>query len=459
MKFQFLFPFLVGGAALSGCLGNSGESLPPPTGIKPVVGDGIVGVTWTSEPDVSYLVFGSTKPNLTTLNWLDAGIAGFALNNQGTKAQPPTFLCGAPNGATYYFVIDAHTGTAPGGASSPAMPATGRSAGGQGLWALGAAIGTNIDGVGYAATTACVPFGVPSLPGGWFVAVGPGGKIFTSKDGGHRWSPATVPSGYAIKLNGVAGYVTPINTPTVPAFVFVAVGDGGNVLTSADGLTWTPHTSTSTTQNFNAVTLANGIFIAVGDTGVIRTSPDGVTWLSPTSNTSFNLHAVQCVSSTCYAVGDGGQITQSIDTGSTWTAQTLTGAPTLRAVAYGNYDNNVTNIAGPGTIGIGGTIPTGIDTWVAVGDGGVAFSNVNGAGWTPVPIAGAPNLTAIAYTSQFVALDAVGNAYTTQTATGTGVAGMWTAVGTTNLSSAAAIVSTGYGYVAVGVDGSNASSY
>jgi hypothetical protein len=160
------------------------------------------------------------------------------------------------------------------------------------------------------------------------------------------------------------------------------------------------------------------------------------------------------VGGTCYAVGDAGVIDLSVNSGGTWTAQTVGGgASALRAVAYGNFDNNVT---APGVIGIGGLTPTSINTWVAVGDAGAAFVNVNGAStWTSVPFAGAPNLTVVSYTTQFVAIDAAGNAYASQT----GASGTWSAAAATGLASADGIVSNGYGYVAVGTAGDNASSF
>jgi hypothetical protein len=455
VKFRFLFPVvLTVSAALSGCIGNSGDSVPPPTGITPMIGDGIVGVTWTSVFDVSYLVFGSTSPNLSTTNWLDPGIAGFPLNNQGTKAQPPAFLCGATNGLDYYFTIDAHTGTAPNGPGSPLVKAAGRSAGSAGLWTVGMPIGVNLNGVGYAGITTCVSAGAPSLPSGIYAAVGPAGAIFTNPTHHFSWTSRT-PAGYTTDLYAVTGYTSPLSTPTAPVLLFVAVGAGSAVITSADGVTWTSRVAASgSAPTLRSIGLATSVFVAVGDGGRIQTSIDGTTWVVKTSGTTANLHAVYCVVSTCYAVGDTGVIDLSVDSGGTWTVQpAASGTPNLRAITYGNFDNNLT---APGVIGIGGLSPTAINTWVAVGDGGAAFVNASGATtWTAVPFAGAPNLTQIGYTTQFVALDAAGNAYASRT----GASGTWSAAAPTGLTSAVGVVSNGYGYVAVGSAGDNASSF
>ena len=130
VKLRFLVP-LFAAAALVGCLGNSGDSISPPSDVQPVVGDGIAGITWTPGFGVVYLAFGSTNPSLTTQNWTDPGIAGFAVLNAGTKSTPPALVCGVANGLSYYFTVDAHTGSAPGGAGSRTVGATPRSAGGQ----------------------------------------------------------------------------------------------------------------------------------------------------------------------------------------------------------------------------------------------------------------------------------------------------------------------------------------
>ncbi|HZE10299.1 MAG TPA: hypothetical protein VE034_01805, partial [Burkholderiales bacterium] len=56
----------------------------------------------------------------------------------------------------------------------------------------------------------------------------------------------------------------------------VVVGDSGTILTSPDGITWTPRTS-GVTASLKRVRCANNQFVATG-LGVILTSTDGVTW-------------------------------------------------------------------------------------------------------------------------------------------------------------------------------------
>lgn len=58
---------------------------------------------------------------------------------------------------------------------------------------------------------------------------------------------------------------------------FVAVGDGGTVVTSETGLTWSPQSS-GTTQSLRSVVWGDGAFVAVGDAGTILSSEDGTNW-------------------------------------------------------------------------------------------------------------------------------------------------------------------------------------
>jgi hypothetical protein len=60
------------------------------------------------------------------------------------------------------------------------------------------------------------------------------------------------------------------------SFSFAVLNTRG-VLTSPDGVTWTPQGS-GTTARLNAVTWTGGRFVAVGDSGTILTSPDGFFW-------------------------------------------------------------------------------------------------------------------------------------------------------------------------------------
>ena len=67
---------------------------------------------------------------------------------------------------------------------------------------------------------------------------------------------------------------------------FVAVGDGGTILNSPDGVTWSPVAS-PVTVNLRDVEFGNGLFVAIAGGGpkTMITSPDGVAWTPRPANT------------------------------------------------------------------------------------------------------------------------------------------------------------------------------
>jgi len=67
--------------------------------------------------------------------------------------------------------------------------------------------------------------------------------------------------------------------------VIVAVGDGGAILWSADGITWAAADS-GTTTDLVAVHAAGGIFVAAGRGGVVSVSADGKAWTAGTAGTA-----------------------------------------------------------------------------------------------------------------------------------------------------------------------------
>jgi hypothetical protein len=63
-----------------------------------------------------------------------------------------------------------------------------------------------------------------------------------------------------------------------------AVGSGGAILTSPDGIAWTKRSS-GTAQRLNSVTLTGSQLVAVGRNSTILASSDGINWASQTSGT------------------------------------------------------------------------------------------------------------------------------------------------------------------------------
>jgi len=100
----------------------------------------------------------------------------------------------------------------------------------------------------------------------------------------------------------------------------------GDAYTWQERLTGLPNVLNAVTAN----TAEGSGFVAVGDGGTIITSDDGLTWTNEASPTSADLHFVTCqirnsglaVPARCFAAGDAGTIlasTRMIDGSGTWT--------------------------------------------------------------------------------------------------------------------------------------------
>jgi len=186
-----------------------------------------------------------------------------------------------------------------------------------------------------------------------YVGVGDNGQILTSADGA-TWTART--SGTTQHLYGVA---------YDGVGRFVAVGAGGVALTSVDGTTWQA-CSGAGSKDLNAVTYANSLFVAVGKDGQVAKSSDGQTF-SATSVTSEDLYDVFFGSSKFAAVGTNGKILTSGDT-SVWTSRTSGVSKRLLGVSYGATTSAGSLFAAVGESGVLLTSTDGV-TWAAVSSG------------------------------------------------------------------------------------------
>ncbi len=523
VKLRTALPVLLATLALCGCLGNTGSPQSPPTSVRAYGGDAMISVTWSGSAATSYWLFYAQDPTLSTNNWVNGLLnAGIALNPSS-----PWLLCNQvnnPNPTTQfpamYFTMDGRTGTAPGGTGSAVVSSVARPAGGPypgsgAPWTPGGGIGVtsgSLYGLGYVPVTTCGSTGAGGFPpAGLFVAVGSGGMIYTAllqpdvagpltADQGNMplsWTPANLPPGFQSDLYAAAGNSSGANTAT-PGYSVVAVGAGGAILQSSDGINWTQVPS-GTTANLRGVSVysvdtATPVFVVVGDQGTILTSTDGIHWGAQISGTTNNLRAVQCdtPSNTCVAVGDGGTILMSIASPfSQWGRVPETASKTNNwiAVAYGNDDANsdaITLQLGAGTptnaaalssfyggfsplgytyssnptqVGINTTNET-IQTWVAVdAQGNTAYLSNAGTNqaWAfgSIPVTGGASIVGIGYTTRFLALDSGGNAYANETGVGTN----WTSTGYAGVANPVALQSSGDGFVALNGSGSNVASY
>lgn len=135
----------------------------------------------------------------------------------------------------------------------------------------------------------------------------------------------------------------------------VAVGVGGSILTSSDGLAWTEQAS-GTSHTLFAVTCAPQGLVAVGTEGVVLRSPDGLSWKSAHAGVADTLVSVTWAQGRFVAISHAGTIVTSSD-GTTWETRS-TGDYKLRAVAASG------------------------DHFVAVGNGGVILGSTDGIIWT-----------------------------------------------------------------------------
>jgi hypothetical protein len=120
--------------------------------------------------------------------------------------------------------------------------------------------------------------------------------------------------------------------------LFVAVSDNGTnqVMTSPDGITWTPRAVEASFSK--SVTYGDGLFVAVswGGTNRVMTSPNGITWTARSAAEANVWRSVTYGGGLFVAVANSGtnRVMTSPD-GITWTARSATEANGWRSVTYG----------------------------------------------------------------------------------------------------------------------------
>jgi probable HAF family extracellular repeat protein len=201
------------------------------------------------------------------------------------------------------------------------------------------------------------------------------------------WHTRTVPT-QGVDLNGCA----------FGNGLFVVVGNGGTILTSPDGVSWTARSS-GTTKHLYGIAYGNGRFVAGGGSTKAYTSLDGETW-NEHGLALFTLKDISYGNGTFVAVGTSGDIYSSPD-GETWTEQDSGTGRNLNGIAYGNglFVAAGENFAADSiicrspdgdiwTTGYSGTtadltgIGFGHGLFVVVGYDGAIRTSDNGQGWT-----------------------------------------------------------------------------
>lgn len=237
--------------------------------------------------------------------------------------------------------------------------------------------------------------------GGTFIAVGENGTILSSADG-LAWTQQE--SGTTAWLVGVAfgdGH-------------FTAVGDHGTILTPTDGVGWTPRTS-GTTQRLNGVARGVDRWLAVGEASTVLSSVDGVTWtVAPESKDSWFPVPAGWLHGLCFgygqfvATGQHGNIATTAD--AVWLQdRSVPTAANLEGVTYGRHqfvavaDDGVVLTSADGVEWRGHAVPKPLraltvfnEQYVAAASDGTIATSPDAIAWTVRPTNNTQMLTAVA---------------------------------------------------------------
>lgn len=192
--------------------------------------------------------------------------------------------------------------------------------------------------------------------------------------------------------------------------VFVVTGDYGTILTSTDGISWTPRT---TGQDpligaFNASNWNGSQFMISGDNGRTYRSPDGVSWGAVTS-AGIGTQSLIWSGSQYMVSGNGGTLMTSPD-GGTWTSVSPSNNDIYYSLAYSGSHyvvagQNVNYRSGNGTSWTAITSPFDSkrravawngSSFTIVGPAGAFLTSSDGVNWLQSTMGQSFNLYAIA---------------------------------------------------------------
>jgi len=173
---------------------------------------------------------------------------------------------------------------------------------------------------------------------------------------------AGLPGNWEVRNSAFAGNLTGI--ATAPGQL-VAVGQGGAIFHSGDGVSWVRADFNAATGDFHCTTFGKGLYVAGGTLGCLMAiSPDGVNWTNIQSTGSIHANfGVTFARGRFVAVGRGtspipnSRLLTSTD-GIVWETVVRPTTNTLRAVTFGN------------------------GKYVAVGDGGTIITSPDALDWT-----------------------------------------------------------------------------
>lgn len=214
-----------------------------------------------------------------------------------------------------------------------------------------------------------------------FVAVGSGGMIYSSKDG-ITWEQRTSATGTYLYGIGFG------------AEKYIAVGENGTMVQSDDGITW----YSAVSPGYNSlmpVVYGNNLFVVAGDGGEIYTSEDADTWTRRESDTSVFFRAGIYAGGQFVLAGYSGTILTSED-GETWERQDSGVSDDLHGITYskglyvacGQNGTILTSEDGitwtkqsSGVSNYLDSVAYGNGVFVAVGSGGTILTSEDGVTW------------------------------------------------------------------------------
>jgi len=185
----------------------------------------------------------------------------------------------------------------------------------------------------------------------------------------------------------------------------VAVGDGGKIYKSTDGLAWNDVSASGVSDHLQGVSyLSSGNWVAVGTNGTLLLSPDGTSWTRstatlPTLLRTATLRSVASVGAIWVMVGDAGVVTTSTDSGATWTdySSSIDGFPNFYAVNGSS------------------TTFSSLTQFLIVGASGTVYSSPNGTVWTQQSVGVSDDLYGLlGSATQYFAVGAAGTSRTSK---------------------------------------------
>jgi photosystem II stability/assembly factor-like uncharacterized protein len=203
-----------------------------------------------------------------------------------------------------------------------------------------------------------------------WVAVGGGGTILRSSDGGLGW--ASVSSPVVDDLRGVS----------FRGRTGLAVGISGRVLRTTDGGSSWSTQSRPTTKNLYAVSMGDSVAVITGEEGTILVSTDaGMTWSQRTAGTASALFGVSVHGTTAVGVGGQATVVMSSNAAQGWGLTVL--GPGQQLFFYGTSFASATTGWAVGSYTVTGSI--------------IIKSTLSGFVWTPQSAPTTNTLTGVSF--------------------------------------------------------------